>query len=747
MMHNLSDNGGVKPNKIEVDDKYKGKKNVDYHSDFARYFIVMSQTSDYTDFILRTKLNKNFYKGKQWELSEDVEGFLKDASGGTNSRIKIIHNLIRPMVEQYRGNAHRMNINVSAKSVSKRAIDRKDQALQEKLLMTDLANEFPALGDSIREKSGVGRTESETTEIFENYYVDKYQTEITNLVRYVKNLNELEKLQPEVALNLCLSGIAVLEAFEHGGHLRYRLVESEDYIFDPTCKRIDHSDAEFKGLVNYMHSSEIYEMYQNMKVEDRNAIEKYLSGLGQESYTNASERKSDGRIPVYKVYWKDTAKYEYAYVKDDFDYPYLTRINFKEEWEEEFKYTDKDIIDPPNTAKNKRLFKNGNKKRSMYVDQLRYCYMIPGEAITSNREGGGNTEKNQDIVLEYGVYEHQETEMMDLKNVKFPIKTHCWAYVDGEILSPVDDAINPQRFINRILSVAESQINSSGGAGIVYDKDLVDDQEDELQILSDVKAGNPVGIATRGKGITNAVGSYDATPKKGTYDLLNIIPVMKGLIQDTSGVNEGLKGESTGSDQLVGVTQLLIQRGSLMQEPFYAALNNAFGQLHSFCATVGKRMYIDNERELVFSVGDEGAKVITLSKDMRNEDFRIFITRDNSDEMQTQQGNQLLTAFLEYQMIDEKFFADNYDRSTPSEVVMNLRKHVNQKIEAQKEMQEAQQQDAAAAAGQEQQAMEFAGMQEEMQGNKKHKQKLDEIAAQGAVQGMNAQMSSQGAQQ
>ena len=67
-----------------------------------------------------------------------------------------------------------------------------------------------------------------------------------------------------------------------------------------------------------------------------------------------------------------------------------------------------------------------------------------------------------------------------------------------------------------------------------------------------------------------------------------------------------------------------------MQEPFYHALASVFVQMHQYTATVGKTLYIDNERELAIAVGDDGVEIIQLSTDMRNEDFRVFIKRDNS---------------------------------------------------------------------------------------------------------------------
>jgi len=344
------------------------------------------------------------------------------------------------------------------------------------------------------------------------------------------------------------------------------------------------------------------------------------------------------------------------------------------------RYTDADLIEPPKSPKNKKLFK-GKKKRMMYVDYIRFCTFIPGEVVGKAQEDDGTEPENFDIVLDYGIDAYQETELLDLGNVKFPLKCQTWGYVDGEVFSPVDDAINPQRFINRVMSVTEQLINNSGGSGPVIDEDAIAPGTKD-QTLRDMKEGRPVTVRTRGKGVPNTVGYYDMTPKAGVYNMFNIIPILKQNVQDTTGVNEALRGESTGSDQLVGVTELLIQRGSLMQEPFYNAITDLYVQKFQYAATCGKRMYIDNERELAIITGDEGVDILTMSKDLRNEDFRVFVSRENDDAVLKSQANQMLMLFLEQQLIDDKVFANLYNRSTPDEVTMALRSQAGLRAEA-----------------------------------------------------------------
>jgi len=682
-----------KPNRFDNELSEK-----EYHLEYGKFCLTDAGNSLHQEFIAKTKLNKKFYKGDQWIYKEDVESFLKDSTNQDRNRIRVVHNLIRPMIEQYRGNAIRLTINAAAKSVSKKAINRREESLGRQVLITNIAQEFPALGRLIKAADqSIGDSEKETKTIHENLYVDAYVKVINRLIKYSTELNNLPEKQVRVAQNLGLSGLAVMEGFEHGAHQRYGVVESEEFFFDRSAKEYDLSDADYMGKVPGMLPTDIYESYDITK-EEREAIEKFVSDRHRQTnnipITEDVNINSYGntKVPVCHSYWRDQEKKTAGYVYDEYGYPYLAYIGETENPRTGEAYTEDDLIDPPETPKNKKLFK-GKKKRNMYVDVVRFCKFIPFGLISKDQKDTTTTSDTvQDIVLDYGLLEYQETEWHDLSNVKFPFKCYTWGYVDGEIMSPVDDAINPQRFINRVLSVAESQINNSGGTNIVIDKDAVDAADGEDAIQRDVDQGKPITIRTKGRGVPNSLGVYDATPKQGTYNLFNIIPTMEQIIQKNTGVNEGLKGESTGSDQLVGVTQLLIQRGSLMQEPFYNALAQVFLQVHQHTATVGKRMYIDNERELAIAAGDDAVEILELSKDMRNEDFRVFIKRENADEMLFAQGDQMLNVFLQSGMIDEDIFANLFGRSTPTDVAMALREAAGERRELKR--QEAKQAEA-----------------------------------------------------
>jgi len=684
-----------KPNRI-TDTKDK-----DYHGNFAKYGISMGFNRLHQSFVRKASILRRFYANDQWILDEDIEAFLKDESGGETGRIKVAFNIVRPIVEQYRGNAINMNMNASAQSTSGKVKTRRDKALAEKLFYSRTVAEFrsPVMQEALRNSYDVGGDDEETNGIFENAYVDQLQIQIDKLLQYNSDLNEFVRMQSPLAEDLALSGLCVTEGFEHGGHLRWEWFKSNLFFWDRSAYKKDLTDAQFMGRLDMVDATTVFERWPNMLREDKINLEKYTNDIyqGRQNSNGVNEYihnheyggYTDGslQIPQYKVYWRDVERYKYGWVEDEQGYPILTKIDYIPEGEDEAKYTESDCIDPPETVRSRRLFfKNGVWSKTTYrdVDVLRYCIIIPHEVFMSTAEKQ-KRKKVSDIILEYGMAPHQEDDFDAVDNIKFPFKVGIWSYQEGEVLSPTDSIINPQRFINRILSVQESQINNSGGAGIVIDEHATHGtNQDEHDIARKVKAGQPVLINTKGKGVPNSVGKYDATPQGGTYQLSALVNEMYTFTQQMTGVNDPLQGQSTGSGQLVGVTELMIQKGSLVQEPFYYALADTFLQMYQHIATVGKDIYLDNERELVNIVGPDGYDVFQLSQELRNEHFRTFIKRENTEDQLTSIANQEVMMFFQLGLLTEKDFAELYGQGNPKAVIRQLRATAIAKIQADK---------------------------------------------------------------
>lgn len=663
----------LRPNRIT------DKKDEEYHVKYGRWIIDRANHVLQSRFISKTLINWNFYKGNQWIFKEDLAAFLMDESGEPRNRIRFVENLVRPIVEQYVGNAVNMDITVKARSVSDFAINRREKELGRLRFMNNLARNSSMMKEVMEDRIPLGENDAEVEQIFDNIWVDDVEQTINNLITYIADANDFEEIKVRLAKQLAISGMPILKSFERNGEQVFNVVDPLYFIFDRNAKKPDLTDSEFMGEYFYMSPAEVCERFQNITREERIAIETYAQKQADPYfdayYLHSVVSGFEGRVPVYEVYWKDIEVKEYGYVLDEFGYEFFTLIN-----DEDSPYTTSDLITPKDKAYSKIL--KGKKSRKLYLDVLRYCIFIPKEAVAT-------PEITKDIVLEWGIVPYQETSLINPSGVSYPYKTYCWGYHNGEVLSPLDDIIAPQRYVNRLLSVMESQVNNSRGAGTVFDKDMIDPQDGEEGILRSMNTSKPVFVNAKGQ-LNNSLGSYDSTIGQGTMNLISIADQMRVALQRITGVNEQMQGTTGGKRELVGVTQLAIQRGTMIQEPIYFALSKVMMQAYQSMVSTGKRIYADNKRKLSIMVGDAGAQQIIVTDEMKIEDFRVFLKRTTSKEEQEQAANAVLMQMVQAGLIDQTKFANAFNRVDMDGVGRVLREMSKEKIEAEREMRKQQ---------------------------------------------------------
>ena len=672
-MSYIFNEGRVRPNRL------MSKKDKQYHSDYAKFCLSTMSNWLYRKYINKCLINWSFFKGQdgQWIFDEDVESFFLDESGDIRNRLKWTKNVIKPMVQQYVGNAIRLSYDARATCISDFVINKREQDLKELKAYQAVAEAFPFFKDLLKDTVGIMDTELETEEMFHNTFVENYEKDINNLVNFITEEVNLDELKVQLTRNLALCGLGIYKGFEAGDNYCAESINPLFFLWDLSAKKPDLSDSEFMGEWYYMDAPSIFERYQTLTSIERQAIENYGNQKTHDIHrvVNGIYSQAAGKVPVYEVYWKDVEKREYGWVMDEYGYPYYTMIN-----DESSNYTDKDLIEPA-TEKHKAEMRD-KKKHSIYVDVMRFCIMIPQEEI-----GNGLG----DIVLDYGILPYQEKNLYDPANVKFPYKCYTWVYDRGEILTPLDDVIDPQRFLNRTLSVVESHMANMRGTGTVISKSAVDDRDGEADIARNINASKPIFVDTDRVGsVQNAIGTYGTNIGGGTLQMFQVIQSVQQSIQDVTGVNEAMTGTQGGSDMLVGVIEAQIQRGSLVQEPFYWALTSILRQAYEHMATVGKMIYHDNPRRLAMIVGDEGFTTINITKDNLLQDYRIFIKRSESKEQGIVNGNSLLFTLLQAQLIDQKIFANLFNRATPELIANELRQYHKDIAQAQNNQARAQ---------------------------------------------------------
>lgn len=664
----------ARPNRLE------SIKDEDYHRRYARFCVGQGMGHPHQQsFNINNLVYWNFYKGNQWILSEDLGAFLTDESGGARNRVKWVENLIRPMVLQWIGQAIRMQFNAKAVNISPLSKDRKDEALAEMLLNTAIASTLSGdAAQSFRSQHGVGEDEQETAEIFENIYVDKYTKSVNNLLRWVKEHNDFDSAINQLALYQAITGMSVYKGYEMNGEYIWKVQDPDYFFFDRAAKRPDLKDAHYMGDFSYMLPTDIFERWQNISEQSRMNIERYAIS-NNTSFQSAWNMYgvTQGRCPVIETYWKDSEKYEYGYVMED-GYETLVQIGDK--------YKDKDLIIPKNENYKKWIGKG--KKKAMYCDILRYCIFTPSE-ITGN-------EKGKDIIYEYGILPYQEEDCLSPFNISFPYKVQCWNYFAGEVQSPIHDVISPQRILNRGLSASESMLNNSRGAGTAISKNAVDGQGGEDELLRNINQSKPIIVDDRNMGIQNVVGSYGNT-LAAISPAMDFVAQARVVIQNCTGVNEAMMGTGGKASDLVGVKEIQVARGSLIQEHFYECLANVMLQTYQSVASVGLRIYADSKRKLSLIVGDEESDVIIISKDLLPEAFRVFIHRASPDAQSKADSITMGTNLFQLGLLGEAQVAELASLGNIDEVGRLMNQFRKEKMFAQmKQAQAAPQQQAEA---------------------------------------------------
>ena len=409
----------LRPNKL------KGVKDKKYHSDYAKFCLSTMDNYTYRNYVSKCLINWSFFKGGdgQWIFAEDVESFFLDESGDVRNRLKWTKNVIKPMVQQYVGNAIRLQYNASAECISDFIINKREKQIEEAVAHAENSQKFPGLKSVIQENHGVEETPQETEQMFRNVFTEKYEKGINDLLKYVTQDINLEEIKVQITRNLSICGLGIYKGYECNEIYQAEATNPLFFGWDMSAVKPDLSDSEYMFEWYYMDSASLFERYQGLSKKERESIENYSRSENQNNIhrmVNNVYTIPGSKIPVYEVYWKDVEKKEYGWVEDEYGYPYYTMIN-----DPASDYTDKDLISPPTDAHKERMGKK--KKETIYVDVMRFCIIIPKEEIANGSD---------DIVLDYGIMPYQEKNLYDPANVKFPYKCYTWVYDRGEILSP-----------------------------------------------------------------------------------------------------------------------------------------------------------------------------------------------------------------------------------------------------------------------------------------------------------------------
>lgn len=682
-----------RPNRLE------DTKDAAYHAQYARWAIGNYNIYSYQAFVSQYLTNAAFYKGEQWIFEEDLEAFLTDESGEARNRIKWVHNVVKPFVEYFRGSAIKMDLNAEVVSMSRESKNRRDKALDNVMYWSKLAQKLqgqnPQLAQQIMQQYKVGADPESVSASFKNLYVDDYVKVMNFLRTYISEVkNDIFSLKPKIAEDLALAGIGILRNTARHGEQVWTRTSPERFIFDMSAEYQDLRDADFMGEFEMNSATNIFEEYQNLDTETRYRIENAsLSNIMGIHNVISFYQNYAQKLPTYRMYWRDIETSQYGAFMDEYGYPVLKEIS-KENPRNELIPVNQlgqfaDDYEWIRTVINKQEYESDKRITRNYsicpFDSCRYCDFIPGEFISGGAGTYSDYNGTKDIVLSHGMLPYTNKFSSKHEWIEYPYAVWTYSIVLGEITAPITTLISPQRYLNRVLSVAESHVNNSRGSGTIFDKDVIDPQGGEEEIQRNTNLSKPIFVNGQ-RQINNAIGTYDSTIKQGTLSLYDIADRMKGIANSNFGGGENLTANvDTYRASASGMNQNITQ-ATAMQEPFFYGIEMIYLKAFNSMVNRGKRIYCSNSRELALEIGDDGVQIFKLSAEYELEDFRCRVVRQADRFTERDSARQMLMLFYQQKMIDQQTYASLFGNAdlTMQDVAYGLRSYTGLLVEQQK---------------------------------------------------------------
>lgn len=668
---------------------FTSNKDVSYYVNCARYYAYISLNDvRRAAWLVMANQIEFFLRYQQWEHPEDAQVFLND--GRKTPRLKLTKNIIEQMAQQFRGNVARMNFDAKAEAYSQRAVIRQQMDLTELLASYDFLNQMPK---EMQGQMAVGMGIPQEQEQGIKEFYENYQDALVQSINYLLESLEVENdingtIKKLLGENLVIGGVsaAVINNFNlYGGKLEVSVIPYANVLFDHNAIYSDMRDAAFLGHVEYYTPQQIKSLYPKTAAHSLEAMQQAinnnaLNSGASDSYfynggynpVNAIKDKQE-RVPVVQMVWFDNDEEEFAWVEVNGEPQFVNLLAYAKANPE---LKEVKIVDAPEGAIADSGF--------AYPRTLRYTKFIPYELVGDPKlMVKVNPLVVPDIVLDYGEFPFVSKDAEGGYTMTNPYSISCWWWNQGSISVPLYDAVDINRLTNRALSVFENHLSTAGGSGLAYDKTALDGDKDEAEanIYEATKSGYPVGLNAKRHGIGNMMMPYNFGINEGTFNILRSAGELQALANNYVGINDPLMDMANGGAPMLGVIQLLVQKGTLIQEPYYEALRSCMLGVYKFLADIGKNMYSYYDKSLVIKVGDTGLRAIKISKDAMLDYFRINVVQDNVKEVRKQIVFQIINLLYEKGIIDKETFILNFQ----SDDLDALKRDMLRMLEAEKQ--------------------------------------------------------------
>lgn len=661
-------NGAIRP------DRLKDEKDEKYHINMARWSLSRCDNSWLYWNMYKYYINFNFYTNRQWIFNEDIQPFLNDDVSMRN-RVRWEYNVIEGYVNRVSGQAVKIEYNRRAYNATPQADKHKTQEWSKVALMWNIAQRMPLLKEKLTIQYNLQDTLEATKQLFDEKWIDVTDVAINNLIRNTENRNNFKSLQTQLSIDKTLAGIAVLRDDIINNKQIFERVNPSLFFYDVAAQRSDLQDGAYMGEIETPTAGEIIEIsgcdsetatliYASQDYYSSNVVNQFNNTFGV----------PQGRFPVYRIYFRDIDKYEFGWVASEIGMPLIQRIT------EENKAN---VIPLNSLSESMKRQLSGNNNADIKSDgtikkfdeTIRYCRLLPKEFLRGK----------VDVVLGWGEVDCPNTNQQDPFQKMYPYHIDTYIYQLGQLYTPTDSLVKPQRLLNRLISIMESTMNQIRGSGVIIDSNGLPDaagNDAQGMVQEQINQGKTVfldGTRLPG-GITQSVVPYSSAPQlQAVSGMMSIVNGIQTMAQNNSGMNRDLTG--TGAGTSVGVMQNNISQGNLMFETFFNGIDTLFRSVYYSIANRGRKYYAKNEMELFEMYGARESNYIRFTKDMMLHDMNIELKRVDTSFINIEQNNMLLVQLRNLGLLGDTQVAELWGRAEGDEIAYSMRDYNVQKLE------------------------------------------------------------------
>jgi len=239
-----------------------------------------------------------------------------------------------------------------------------------------------------------------------------------------------------------------------------------------------------------------------------------------------------------------------------------------------------------------------------------------------------------------------------------PYTLKLYPYIDGEVHSFVEDIIDQQRYINRLITMVDFIMGASAKGILMFPEDCIPEgytMEDISEAWT--KYNSVIFVKLKPGAVLPQQISTNAT-NVGAYELLNI---QLKLLEDISGVHGAIQGKTTGTNTAASLYAQQAQNSSTNLIDIFDSFKDFREQRDTKMMKLIQQYY-DDERYINIAGRQysEQSKMYNPEK-VRNTEFDLAISESTSSPAYRMVINDILMKLLERNAISVEQFLENGD--------------------------------------------------------------------------------------